>query len=291
MSILDPKTIVERYEGQFQVKEMKNKHLFYDLYARVGDPEELRSFVHQLMQDMDWKTSIDELTKWEEEDTEGIYRGGRLKPIKTILKSHKEIIKGPKWPWVWKILAAVGIGFLAFYLYTVFNFEAQLRYSDIQNIVLAATPFWFLGAIMFYMIKEKVNMAIWAKIAGVYDVSSEEADVRIVLAADAEKADKQAFDKLEEDLSEMYNVLSRKYVKKKSLATATVHEIGKEIGTRGDPGVKILKAMAELDKQMADLNNQLATGKITESTFNNVKKEMEQRKTKLQTLVDLLSTG
>jgi len=289
MGILTPKTIVERYEGQFQVKEMQNKHLFYDLYARVGDPEELRSYIQQIMQDMDWKTSINELTKWEEKDTEDIYRGGRLKPIRSVLKSHKEIVKGPRWPWVWKILLAVGIGFLAFYLYTVFNVEAGLRFN--KNLILAATPFWFLGSILFYMIKDKVSMAVWVKIAGVYDISSEEADVRIVLAADAAKADKLAFDKLEEDLSELYNVLSRKYVKKKSLGTATIHEIGKEVGTKGDPGVKILKALSELDKQMADLANQLATGKIKEDTYNNVKKEMEQRKTKLQTLIDLLSTS
>ena len=289
MGILTPKTIVERYEGQFQVKEMQNKHLFYDLYARVGDPEELRSFIQQIMQDMDWKTSINELTKWEEKDTEDIYRGGRLKPIRTILKSHKEIVKGSRWPWIWKILLAVGIGFLAFYLYTVFNVEAGLRFN--KNLILAATPFWFLGSIIFYMIKDKVSMAIWAKVSGVYDIASEEADVRIVLAADAAKADKMAFDKLEEDLSELYNVLSRKYIKKKSIPNATVSEIGKEVGTRGDPGVKILKALSELDKQMADLANQLATGKIKEDTYNQVKKEMEQRKTKLQTLIDLLSTG
>lgn len=290
MGILNSKTIVEKYEGQFQVKEMQNKHLFYDLFARVGDPEELRSYVHQLMQDMDWKTSINELTKWEEKDTEGIYRGGKLKPIRTVIKSHKEIVKGPKWPWVWKILFAVGIGFLAFYLYTIFSVEAGLRFN--KNLILMITPIWFLGSIIFYMIKEKVSLAIWAKIAGVYDVSSEEADVRIVLAADAEKADKEAFDKLEADLSEIYNVLSRKYVKKKSIPNSTVKEIGKEVGTTGkDPAVKLIKELGNIDKQMADLNNQLATGKVTEATYSKVKKEMEDRKTKVQTLIDLLSTS
>lgn len=289
MGLLNPKTIVKKYEDQFQVKEMQNKHLFYDLFARVGDPEELRSYIHRLMQDMDWKTSINELTKWEEKDTEGIYRGGRLKPIRTILKSHKEIVKGPKWPLVWKILLAVGIGFLGFYLYTVFNVEAGLRFN--KNLILMITPLWFLGSIVFYMIKEKVHLAVWAKIAGVYDISSEEADVRIVLAADADKADKEAFDKLEADLSEIYNVLSRKYVKKKSIPSKTIRGIGKEVGTTAkDPAVKILKELSNLDRTIADLNNQLAVGKLKEDTYNKVKKEMDERKTKLQTLIDLLST-
>jgi hypothetical protein len=289
MGIFDIKTIVSKYEDQFKVRDMRNKHLFYDLYARTGDPEEVRSYVQELMQTMDWKTSVNELTKWDEPDTEGIYRGGRLKPIRTILKSHKQLVKGPKFPWIWKTFFILGLATIVFYLYTIFNVEAGVQYNT--TLILAGSAVLFFLAIMVYMIKERVSLAVWVKIAGVYDISSEDADVRIVIAADAEKADKAAFDKLEADMSELYNVLSRKYVKKKSLPTDTKKEIAKEIGTRKkDPAEEILKALSSVNKDLANIDKQLAEGKISEDTYKEAKKSLQGRKSKFETLVDLLTS-
>jgi hypothetical protein len=288
MGIFDVKTIVSKYEDQFKVKEMRNKHLFYDLYARTGDPEEVRSYVQELMQDMDWKTSVNELTEWNEPDTEGIYRGGKLKPIRTIVKSHKELVKGPMFPWLWKGFFVLGIIALIFYLYTIYDVAAGMKYNP-SITIMAAAGFFFL-AIIVYMIKERVHMAVWVKIAGVYDIASEEADVRIVIAADAEKADKVAFDKLESEMSELYNVLSRKYVKRKELATEIKSGIAKEIGTRKkEPAEEIIKGLSEVNSSLRNIDKQLAEGKITEATYKSAKESLQGQKTKLETLIDLLS--
>ena len=214
MSLLGKdKTIVEKYEDQFKVKKMQNKHIFYDLYSRVGDPEELRRFVGELLQDMDWKTTLNESTSFEDADMEGIFRGGKLKPFKTIVKSYKTHKKGPRFPWLWKLLALIGVFFLGTYFYTLINTDVTWT-TNIKNWILWMTPLWFAGSIAVYSIKETVRMALWVKLAGIYDIGSEEADLRIVISADAEKRDKQAFNQLESDVAEFYNVVARRYVKK-----------------------------------------------------------------------------
>ena len=214
--MFDKKTIVEKYEDQFKVKEMHNKHMFYDLYARVGDPEELRSTVLELLQDTDWKTSINEMMKFEDTDTEGIFRGGKLKPIKSIVKAFKEVRKGPKFPILWKSFFFIGIGLLVAYLYTL-AFPTNWN----PNLLIMASPAFFILALLIYSIKNIVSLAMWIKIAGVYDIASEEADVRLVISADADKRDKEAYNKLEEDMAQIYNVLAKKYVSNSKKVTKT----------------------------------------------------------------------
>jgi hypothetical protein len=139
------------------------------------------------------------------------------------------------------------------------------------------------------MIKDSVAMAIWIKIAGVYDVASEEADLRIVIAADAEKKDKEAYEKLEEDVSEFYNVLTRKYVKRiKREATKT--EIVKEMEKDSEePEVKLVKSIKDVDGQMAKLEKSFVEGKMKEETYRQIKEDLAKRKSKLETLMDLIS--
>jgi hypothetical protein len=285
MGLFDKKTVVEKYEDQFKVEQMQNKHLFYDLYARVGDPEELRGYVVETLQDMDWKTTLNELTKFEEMELEGIFRGGRLKPFKTVVKTYKTIKKGSKFPWLWKVLFMVGCIFLGAYLISLLNIGLGIN----SDTIIKITPVWFILAILVYMIKEQVAMAIWVKIAGVYDVASEEADLRIVIAADAEKKDKEAFEKLEEDVSEFYNVLTRKYVKKiKREATKT--EIIKEMEpTEEEPEVRLMKSIKDVDTQIAKLEKSFVEGKMKEETYRQVKDDLVKRKSKLETISDLIS--
>jgi len=285
MGLLSNKTIVEKYEEQFKVEKMQNKHLFYDLYARVGDPEELRGYVVETLQDMDWKTTLNELTKFEEMEVEGIFRGGRLKPFKTVVKTYKSLKKGAKFPWLWKLLFIVGCAFLGFYFFTLFDNPTGWN----SDLIIKVTPIWFVLAILIYMIKDSVAMAIWIKIAGVYDVASEEADLRIVIAADAEKKDKEAYEKLEEDVSEFYNVLTRKYVKRiKREATKT--EIVKEMEKDSEePEVKLVKSIKDVDGQMAKLEKSFVEGKMKEDTYRQIKEDLAKRKSKLETLMDLIS--
>jgi len=282
------KTVVERYEEQFKVEAMQNKHIFYDLYARVGDPEELRGFTSELLQDLDWKTTLNELTKFEEMELEGIFRGGRLKPFKNIIKTYKSLKKGPKVPWLWKALAGIGFVFLGVWIYTMINTSVQWT-ANLRNWLMWITPLWFIGSIIVYGIKETVQMAIWVKIAGVYDIASEEADLRIVIAADAEKKDKEAFNQLESDVAEFYNVLTRKYVRKLK-REETKQEIKQELKKdTQDPDVKIVKALRDIDKQIANLEKSFVAGKMKEATYQEIKGDLEKRKDKLGTISDLLN--
>ncbi|MCD6547100.1 MAG: hypothetical protein J7K22_00950 [Nanoarchaeota archaeon] len=282
--MFEKKTVLERYEEQFKVSEMQNKHIFYDLYARVGDPEELRGYVTELLKSLDWKTSVNELMKFEEAEVEGMFRGGRLKPIKTIMKAYKQFKKGPRYPLIWKLLTLIGIGFLVFYFYTLID-TARVWNS---NMFLFGSIAWFILAILVYSIKEVVSMAIWLKISGIYNIADEKADVRVVIAGDADKKDAEAFKVLEEDVSELYNSLIRRYVKtQKKPITKT--EIIKEIKPKRNALAEIAKSSKEIEKDLANLAKQLAAGKISEEAYKEAKKDLERRKAKLETILDLLS--
>ncbi|MCD6576105.1 MAG: hypothetical protein J7K73_03020 [Nanoarchaeota archaeon] len=280
--VFDKKTILERYEDQFKVREMKNKHLFHDLYARVGDPEELRGFIVELLQDSDWKTSINELTRFEDEEMEPVFRGGRLKPIRSIIKAYKQIKKGPKYPLIWKLLFLIGAGFLGAYLYTL---AVPTNWNS--NLILEVTPIWFILALIVYSIKETVSLAMWIKISGVYDIEDGNADVRVVLAADADKKDKEAYDKLEEDVSEIYNVLNRKYVPKKKVTKTEIVKVLKP--KKKQPELSLMKTVRDIDKQLATLNKRFINKEISEETYKELKRELEKRKAKAETVLDLLS--
>jgi len=279
------KTIVEKYEDQFKVEEMQNKHIFYDLYARVGDPEELRGFTTEILKSMDWKTTLNELTKFEEMELEGIFRGGRLKPFKNIIKAYKSFKKGPKFPLLWKIFALLGIGFLIFYMYALLSNSIEWN----LNLILGLTIASFVLSLLIYSVKETIGLALWVKIAGIYDIASEEADLRIVIAADAEKKDKDAFNQLEDDVSEFYSVLTRRYVKKiKREATKT--EIKKELeANKEDPEIKVMRALKDIDKQIANLEKSFVAGKMKEDTYKEIKDDLEKRRAKLETIRDLLN--
>ena len=280
--VFNKKTILEKYEDQFKVKEMKNKHLFHDLYTRVGDPEELRGFIVELLQDLGWKTSVNELTKFENDEMEPIFRGGRLKPIRSIIKSYKQVVKGPKYPFVWKAFFFIGVGFLLAWLYTL-AFPTNWN----SDILLKLTPVWFILAILVYYIKETVSLALWVKISGIYDIQSEEADVRIAIAGDADKRDKEAYNKLEEDMSEIYSVLNRKYVPKKKISKTQIVKVLKPKSKQ--PELSLMKTIRDIDKQIAELQKKFIKGDIKEDTYKELKEDLEKRKAKAETILDLLS--
>ena len=281
--VFDKETILEKYENQFKVNEMQNKHIFHDLYARVGDPEELRGFIIGLMQDLDWKPSVNELTKFEDTDKEGIFRGGRLKPIKSIVKAYKQLKKGPRYPLIWKSFFFIGLGFLAFYIYTLFvstNFNS--------NLIIGSTLVFFILALLVYSVKEIILLAMWVKISGIYNIKDEMADVRIVIAADANKKDKQGYDKLQEDVSEIYGVLNKKYVSNNKKVSKT--QIVKVLSPRSkQPEVSLMKSVRDIDKQLSTLNKRFINKEISEDLYKEIKSDLLKQKAKSETVLDLLS--
>ncbi len=268
--------VLERYEKQFKPSELRNKRMFYDLYARVDDPEELRGFITQLLKDMDWKVTLNELSRFEELELEGIFRGGRLKPVKALIKAYKQIVKGSKYPILWKLFSIGGLISLVTY-FAIITYNLTLE----ADVFLYMTPILFLAALILYEIKEKVRLAVWVKLAGIYDIQRESADLRILIAADADKDDKEGFDVMNDDITEFYNELSRKYVRK-------IKKIQPEAEKPFSPKLeKILQGLAEVNKEIQKLEKRFVNGKISEKTYNELKKDLNDRKEKLEMLIEL----
>ncbi len=268
--------IVERYEKQFKASELRNKRMFYDLYARVDDPEELRSFIVETLKDMDWKVTLNELSRFEELELEGIFRGGRLKPVKALIKAYNQVVKGSKYPILWKLFTIGGLlSILIYFAIITYNLTIE------ADIFLYIAPVLFVAALILYEIKEKVRLAIWVKIAGIYDIQRESADLRILIAADADKDDKEAFDKLNDDVSEFYNELSRKYIRR-------IRKIKPNAEKPFSPKLeKILQGLAEVNREIKKLERRFVNGKVSEKTYKELKKELEKRKEKLEMLTEL----
>lgn len=280
LSLFKSKTVVERYEEEFKIEEMRRRHIFYDMYVRVGDPEELGSYAAELLQDMDFKSVINEMTKYEEMDVEGVFTGGRLKPVRRILKSMKLLKKGPKYPIVWKIFSLIGIVLFAYYVWQMLT--TQLQQTNLLFYAVGSIIFSFL----IYMIKETVQMAAWVKIAGIYNIQDEQADVRVSIAGDSEKRDREAFTKLEEDLAEFYNVLTKRYIKKRVGKPEVVIQ---EIKGEEEPDVRVMKSLKDIGAELHNLDKRLSEGKISEETYKQVRTNLSGRKDRLQTILDLFS--
>ena len=180
------------------------------------------------------------------------------------------------------MLFLIGAGFLGAYLYTL---AVPTNWNS--NLILEVTPIWFILALIVYSIKETVSLAMWIKISGVYDIEDGNADVRVVLAADADKKDKEAYDKLEEDVSEIYNVLNRKYVPKKKVTKTEIVKVLKP--KKKQPELSLMKTVRDIDKQLATLNKRFINKEISEETYKELKRELEKRKAKAETVLDLLS--
>lgn len=271
------KSVVEEYEEEFKTKRMKNRRVFYDLNIRAEDPEEFRARATELMQDADYGVVVNKLTSFEDVDVEGVFRGGKLKPIRGVIKGLKEIKKGSKFPFLWKLFTILAV-LAPLYAY----FFGGMHPEQFKTYLYSFSIFSIIVAFALYRIKEKVNIAVWLKLVGVYNVSDEQADLRVVIAGDCEKKDKKAFSELEEDIGEVYNVLSKKYIKTKKVPKVIV--VKEETAE-----TKIFKKIREVESEKGSLNKRLIAGKLSEKTFNELRDELNKKKHKLETMLDIIS--
>lgn len=278
--MFEGKTVIEKYEDEFKTERMRNKHIFYDLNVRTGDPEEIRAYSAELFKDLDYKTVLNEMTKFEDAEFEGIFRGGRLKPLKSIMKGVKEFNKGVKYPIIWKL----------FFVLSAFSILLTFAKSWVETVPLLqawSNYGWYAAAVMLiaafiaYQIKERIGLALWVKMAGIYDVESSKADLRVIIAGDSEEKDKEAFMKLEDDVSEFYNVVARKYVKRKEGEAAVIERKPQE--------TKIFENIKDVNDDISKLEKKFIDGKITEDTYKNLKSDLERKKEKFEILLDVIS--
>lgn len=276
MGWFDKKSPVEEYEEEFKANKLKQKHIFYDLYITTGDPEEMRAYSSELMDDADYNININKLTNFDDVEVEGIFRGGKLKPLRGVIKGIKSYEKGVKHPLLWKFLVALGaVSFLL-----VLLLKTQLPYPEM--FYLGGGLFLALGFIT-YMIKEKIDLTIWLKIAGVYNIDEARADVRVVLAGESAKKDKGAVNVLDDDINEIYQVIAKKYIKNNAPKQITIVK-------QDTAETKIFERLREVSNELEKLNKRILEQKISEKTYSDIKEQLDKKKKNLETMLDLLGT-
>ncbi|MBE5729650.1 hypothetical protein IG206_02520 [Candidatus Parvarchaeota archaeon] len=283
-------SVVKNYENEFDTKVMENRHVFYDLYVKSNDPQALRNEIAESLGDMDYKLLLNEMTKFDDENLEEVFRGGNAKPIRVAMKAAKDNKKGSKYPILWKAFLILGVILLAVLLVyargEIYNNISTFSTTP-SALLLYGTIASFVLFVLFLEIKYIVPIFLWSKIVGIYDPTSSSANVRIVLAGECQFKDKDSYARLESDMNEIYSELSRKFANKldKTQLSSNV-ETGLSIG-RGQ-NQKLTNELRDIENQLSDLERNFAAGKVSESSYKDLKAKLEMKRTQLETLFDLL---
>ncbi|MCL5009426.1 MAG: hypothetical protein M1433_00360 [Candidatus Parvarchaeota archaeon] len=280
---------IKNYEKEFDTDKLESHHVFYDLYIKSNDPQELRNGVSESMTDMDYKILLNEMSKFDDSELEETFRGGNSKPIRVVIKSLKDNVKGSRFPILWKVCAVLAVLLLvaSFALYSNQIYTNLTSFKDQTSAyILYGMIVFFVFTIIFLAIKKVVPIFLWAKIIGIYDPTEQSANVRVVLSGDCEVKDKDSYSKLENDMSELYSELSRKYANKldKRQMSSTV---ASATGNQGSQ--RINDKLREIENKSGQLERDFTTGKISKSEYESTKASLESKKTQLEALFDLLN--
>ncbi len=282
MGLFDTRSMVEKYEDEFKKKELDDKKIFFELNIRGGDPEDVRTTAVEYFEDMDYAIYVNKFTRFENPEFESLFKSGRLKPLRSILKAEKEVEVGTMFPLFYKIVAIIGLLISSVYFFPESWFEGIVfsgEYFAIGGIVLV------FSSIILWSVRRTDVLRIWFKMAGVYNVEDEKSDFNIIISADSTSNDKEIIEELDEEVSEIYRGLSRKYKKKVTKKPVKIEIPKKEKKV----DVKIIKRINEIEKDINNLDARLARGEISESTYNDVKANLNERKRKFETILDLLN--
>jgi hypothetical protein len=282
---------IRNYEKEFVTDNLEAHHVFYDLYIKSDDPQELRNEISESMADMDYKILLNEMSKFEDTELEETFRGGNAKPMRVLVKAAKDNVKGSKYPVLWKACLIVGIIFLFALLLSyrdqVYGTLTSFSYQP-SNFLVYSTIALFLLAVLFFAIREIVPIFLWAKIIGIYDPTEESANVRVVLAGDCQFKDKDSYARLENDMTELYSELSRKYANKLNKRQMN-QSVSSALSLSTRSGVQnVSSKLRDVEKESADLERNFVSGKISEEQYKELKIKLEARKAQLETVFDLI---
>lgn len=272
---------IDKRERQFKTNRMRDRDVFYDINVRGGDPEEVRTFISELMHEAGFVPDINELVQFEDNELEKVLRGGRLKPIKSLIRGKKTVTSGTKYGLLWKFLAFLGtLSLLIYFADGLINYQLTN-----QNMFVYSAAVLLILAILVKSVKERVGLSMWVKIVGLYNVQDESSDVRIILSAEAKKGGENVQNTLKGQIVEIYDVIANKYARR---AAATVKKvIIKKKDETAD--ISLMKAIREVDKDLEKLESQLVSGDIKEDTYKELKEKLYKKQQKLETLLDLVS--
>lgn len=280
--IFSRKKRVEKFEEEFETENLKDKPAFYDLsLSSIEEPEELRSFLLESCRGKGYSISLNELTKFESEEFEGIFKGGTMKPIRGLLRTKKKVLRGIKHP----ILTALSI--IATTLLIVLSFKPNLfnlgleGKEQILRVGAIVSAFLF---IIFYKIKRKFLFRIWVKLVGIHDTSAGKADIRLVLAGESEKGKRT--DKVEEDLSSIYQNVTDMFLAKKLPKPEEEERILKKKEKNAQE--RVIEKLSQAVDSLDNLDSRFAKGEISEERYKELKEKLERNKSKYETLLDIV---
>lgn len=281
--IFDRRKKVEKFEEEFETENLKDRPVFYDLdISDVEDTEELRSFLLDSSKGFGYSISLNELTKFESEEFEGIFKGGAMKPIKGVLRAKKETKKGVEHPLL-TILA-----FIASLAFLTLSFKPDIFNLGLEGkgtLFLVSSAILALISIGFYFIRKKILLRLWIKLVGIHDIEEGKADVRIVLAGDSKRD--EGIDKIGKELSSIYQDITDSYLGEK---LPEPEEEGPIIKEREEEGARerVVEKLSEAVDSLDQLDTRLAKGEISEEKYDELRGRLQRRKEKYETLLDVV---
>jgi len=269
------KPYVTNVEKEFKTERMRDKHVFHDANLRVNDPDEFRVTSIEYLRSLGYIVDLNEMTEFEQDgEFTKFFRGGRLKPLKNVIKARKSSFLGSRFPVMWRLLFLVGVISLIGYF---------LPYDELnRDLLFYIFTLSFISSGLFYLIKKVVISSVWVKMIGVYDVEGTKADVRVIISADTSESSQKVFDRLRDDTAEFYDLVSRKYLRKsakESIVKPVTKSKTEELVT------KIMK----VNKNMDVLKDKFINGRVSEDVFRKLIGSLEKDKDKLETVLDLVS--
>src|SRR4030042_5788464 len=103
------KPFVENLEKEFKTDQLRDKHVFHDVNLRVNDPDEFRVTGIEYLRTLGYVVDVNEMSDFEEsEEFSKFFRGGRLKPLRNVIKARKLSFLGSRFPHTWRLLSLVG---------------------------------------------------------------------------------------------------------------------------------------------------------------------------------------
>lgn len=277
--IFRKKPPVEKYEEEFRPEEMKKRIVYYDVSFRVGDPERVRAFLSRLFEEFDYKVIVNKLTKFEELEEE-IFLGGRLKPVRGVIKGRKKLDLGMKYPG--RVILA---GFFAVLFFLASFWRNWDPFLLKLSLILAVVTFFFL------LFRKGVYLNVWAKIAGIYDPSKEQADLKLTLAGDIEKYDKRAEEVLQSDMNSMFVTISDRYLRRRPEEEEyyVIKEGKKPWEIEETKKDEIIKMITMLRKDISALDSRFARGEITKEDYEELRKRLQERLEKYETVLEFFT--
>jgi hypothetical protein len=283
MNIFNNKTNVDKIEKNFETKKMENHEVFHELNIRSQDPELLRTQVLELLEAMDYDITINKFAKFDDSEFENIFQAGRLKPLRAVLHAQKKVQTGSKYPWLWKLMGLIGLVSLALFFLpdsaiSALNITLNKTYILILSIVL------ILASILLWISRKFDTINIWFKSSGIYNVEDKTSDFKIILSG--ESTSKILKSKLDNEITQVFSLISSKYIKSKVDEDKSLLDLPR---SSKNLDVKIIKEINQLENDSKNLDSRLANKDITEKTYNELKEKFNERKIKLETILDLIN--